>query len=572
MDSIVATGKPMSKASAAPVGLRARWLVGRRGRKVREAALAYAFLLPAILIIGTFGLFPLIFAAYESTLRGLNKIVGDYDGLNNYVKAIGNLTYVLGFWLAVAALFFATRLAIQTIQAARSKGQAWLPWLLPGMLNGAGLALFLIFVFRFLPALLLIPNKLRGQNNTSALFRQMVGEAWWSGPVQQSFWLFVGLIGLGLLLGYWVEQRQKARDQYEIYLDELMAVSFLIIVALGIGWLTWSEVRNAYATALAAGEGLDLWSQIITISAGFLLLLLAWWLWESASDRASNRSTVLRLGGAALLMVGAWLLIGELPRAGAGGDKNWWIGLQATVYYSIGTVPTQLAISLLLAVLLFQDIRGKSFFRLVYFIPYVAPFVGTAAVFRILFSYSPDKPVNLLLSWVGVAPLKWLNEPTGLFQLLVGNGAKLPDWAVGPSLALVVIMVYGVWTFIGFNTVVFMAGLGSIPREVYEAASMDGAGRWAQFRHITLPLLSPTIYFLTLYSVIGTFKAFNHLYVLRSAAALGTTDTASIVIFQAFKRDTRYGYASALAILLLIIILILTVVNNRIASRRVFYG
>ncbi|MEZ4618152.1 MAG: sugar ABC transporter permease [Caldilineaceae bacterium] len=133
-------------------------------------------------------------------------------------------------------------------------------------------------------------------------------------------------------------------------------------------------------------------------------------------------------------------------------------------------------------------------------------------------------------------------------------------------------MIYGVWTFIGFNTVVFLAGLGNIPKPLYEAAAIDGGGRWAQFRNITLPLLSPTIYFLTLYSVIGTFKAFNHLYVLRNAAALGTTDTASIVIFEAFKRDTRYGYASALAILLLIIILLLTYVNNRIASKRVFYG
>src|SRR5262249_44715386 len=146
----------------------------------------------------------------------------------------------------------------------------------------------------------------------------------------------------------------------------------------------------------------------------------------------------------------------------------------------------------------------------------------------------------------------WLNEPTGIFQLMVGSHVHLPTWAAGPSLALCVIMIYGVWTFVGFNTVVFMAGLGNIPPEVYEAAEMDGAGRWAQFRHVTLPLLSPTIYFLTLYSVIGTFKAFNHIYVLRSAAALGTTDTASVVIFQAFKRDTRYGYASALAIILLL--------------------
>ena len=159
-----------------------------------------------------------------------------------------------------------------------------------------------------------------------------------------------------------------------------------------------------------------------------------------------------------------------------------------------------------------------------------------------------------------------------MFQLIVGKGLTLPAWAAGPSLALIVIIIYGTWTFIGFNTVVFLAGLGNISRDVYEAASMDGAGRWAQFRHITLPLLSPTLYFLTLYSVIGTFKAFNHIYVLRSGASLGTTDTASVVIFQAFKRDTRYGYASALAILLLLIILILTYVNNRVASKRVFYG
>jgi multiple sugar transport system permease protein len=129
-----------------------------------------------------------------------------------------------------------------------------------------------------------------------------------------------------------------------------------------------------------------------------------------------------------------------------------------------------------------------------------------------------------------------------------------------------------VWTFIGFNTVIFLAGLGSISRDVYEAGAMDGAGRWAIFRHITMPLLSPTIYFLTLYSVIGTFKAFNHIYVLRTAAALGTTDTASVVIFTIFRETVRYGYASALAILLLIIILALTAVNNRIASKRVFYG
>lgn len=550
----------------------ARLFAGRSGRKLRETLLAYVFLAPALVIIGLFGLFPLIFAAYESTLTGLNKIVGKYDGLGNYVKAIDNLTYVLGFWLAVVCFYFAAQRVVTAVQAGRTKGQNPFFWLPAGLLTGASLAALIWFLFRLLPALLVIPQQLRGANNTTERFRQLAGEAWRSEPVQQPFWLFIGLLVAGLLSNYLVERWQKRTTRQESFLDEFIAATFLALVGGAVGWLTWTELNARYAEAVEKGEGLDIWTQVLTISIGFGLLLLAWWLWDSASGRSTSLSTAWRLGAAAFLLLGGWLLIGELPRAVASGDKDWWTGLLATVYYSLFTIPAQLIISLVLATLLFQEIRGKGFFRIVYFIPYVAPFVGTAAVFRLLFSGSSNSPLNRIVDLFGGEPLRWLNEPTGLFQLLIGKSVELPGWAVGPSLALLVIVIYGTWTYIGFNTVVFLAGLGNIPREVYEAASMDGAGRWAQFRHVTLPLLSPTLYFLTLYSVIGTFKAFNHIYVLRTAAALGTTDTASIVIFEAFKRDTRYGYASALSILLLIIILLLTAVNNRISSRRVFYG
>lgn len=550
----------------------ARLFAGRSGRKLRETLLAYVFLAPALVIIGLFGLFPLIFAAYESTLTGLNKIVGKYDGLGNYVKAIDNLTYVLGFWLAIVCFYFAVQRVITAVQAGRTKGQNPFFWLPAGLLTGASLAALIWFLFRLLPALLVIPQQLRGANNTTERFRQLAGEAWRSEPVQQPFWLFIGLLVAGLLINYLVERWQKRTTRQESFLDEFIAATFLALLGGAVGWLTWTELNARYAEAVEKGEGLDIWTQALTISIGFGLLLLAWWLWDSASGRSANLSTAWRLGAAAFLLLGGWLLIGELPRAIASGDKDWWTGLLATVYYSLFTIPAQLIISLVLATLLFQEIRGKGFFRIVYFIPYVAPFVGTAAVFRLLFSGSSNSPLNRIVDLFGGEPLRWLNEPTGLFQLLIGKSVELPGWAVGPSLALLVIVIYGTWTYIGFNTVVFLAGLGNIPREVYEAASMDGAGRWAQFRHVTLPLLSPTLYFLTLYSVIGTFKAFNHIYVLRTAAALGTTDTASIVIFEAFKRDTRYGYASALSILLLIIILLLTAVNNRISSRRVFYG
>lgn len=572
MSSTVATKAVGSPTASGRTSIMARLFAGPNGRKLRETLLAYVFLAPALVIIGLFGLFPLIFAAYESTLTGLNKIVGTYDGLGNYVKAIDNLTYVLGFWLAVICFYFAGQRVVTAVREGRAKGQNPLFWLPAGLLTGASLAAMIWFIFRLLPALLVIPQQLRGANNSTERFRTLVGEAWRSDPVQQAFWLFIGLLVAGLLINYLVERWQKRTVHQESFIDEFMAATFLAILGGAVGWLTWTELEARYAEALAQGEGLDIWSQVLTISIGFGLLLLAWWLWDSASERASNFSTVWRLGAAAFLLIGGWLLIGELPRAIAAGDKDWWTGLLATVYYSLFTIPAQLTISLLLATLLFQEIRGKGFFRIVYFIPYVAPFVGTAAVFRLLFSGSANSPLNRIGGAVGFEPLRWLNEPTGLFQLLVGKSIELPGWAVGPSLALLVIVIYGTWTYIGFNTVVFLAGLGNIPREVYEAASMDGAGRWAQFRHVTLPLLSPTLYFLTLYSVIGTFKAFNHIYVLRTAAALGTTDTASIVIFEAFKRDTRYGYASALSILLLIIILLLTAVNNRISSRRVFYG
>lgn len=549
-----------------------RLFAGRSGRRLREALLAYTFLFPAFLIIGLFGLFPLFFAAYQSTLRGLNRIVGRYDGLYNYVRAMDSLAYVLAFWVAAVCLFLAIRSLLQAHRDTREKQQ--LPWLwaIPGLLIGMSIAAFAAFIFRILPLLLDIPNQLRGQSVDDGAFRRLMIEAWLQGPVQQAFWGGVLLLILGGVVAWLIERNLPLRERVGAYLPNFINATILLIGGVALAWFTWAEIQQAYAEALEEGVGLDLWAQIVTISAGFVLLLLAWWLWDSAGERSSNVAMAFRLGGAAMLMVGAWVLIGELPRIIAAGDKDWWVGLQATVWYSLGTVPTQLAISLLLAVLLFQDVKGKTLFRMIYFIPYIAPFVGTAAVFRIIFSGRPNALLNSAVTTFGGDPLLWLNEPSGLFQLLLGDAVTLPNWAAGPSLALVVIMIYGIWTFVGFNTVVFLAGLGNIPRSLYEAAAIDGGGRWIQFRNITLPLLSPTIYFLTLYSVIGTFKAFNHLYVLRTAAALGTTDTASIVIFEAFKRDTRYGYASALAILLLLIILILTFVNNRIASKRVFYG
>ena len=546
-------------------------LRGRQGRKLREALLAYLFLLPAFLVVGLFGLFPLIFAAFMSTHRGLNKIPGTFDGLGNYVQAISDFTYLLGFWSAVILVVMALRTLWRGAAAAKEKGNGFWPWLAPGVAFGVMVVTLLAWIIRLLPLLLDIPNQMRGARNTSENFRRLLGEALTSPESLQLLWLAAGSLVVGALAAWIVVRSRNRNRRYENYTGAFTLATILIGLAAVIGWLTWTELQQNIAESLENGGGLDIWSQMILISAGFVLLWLSWRLWQSASHRASMVSTLLRLGGAAALIIGAWVLIAEAPRIIAQGDAKWWYALLATFYYSLGTIPPQLVVALVLAVLLFQEIRGRSFFRVIYFLPYIAPFVGTAAVFKIIFSSRPTAPVNEILGFFGIPPLAWINEPQGILNLLT-PGVQLPVWAAGPSLALVVIMIYGVWTFFGFNTVIFLAGLGNIPREMYEAAAIDGAGRWPQFRHITLPLLSPTMYFLTLYSVIGTFKAFNHIYVLRTGAALGTTDTASVVIFQTFQRDTRYGYASALAILLLLVIIILTVVNNRIAERRVHYG
>jgi multiple sugar transport system permease protein len=211
---------------------------------------------------------------------------------------------------------------------------------------------------------------------------------------------------------------------------------------------------------------------------------------------------------------------------------------------------------------------------MMYFMTYVTPVVASAAVFRQLFSNRLQAPVNAGMKLLGLEPLGWLWEPKGIFRLMATNWGleNWPAWADGPSLALVVIMIYSIWVFVGYDTVIYLAGLGNIPKELGESAEVDGASRWQVFRHITFPLLSPTTYFLTLISVIGTFKAFNHIWVMRLDAALGTTDTFSVVIFLEFFEKLRYGYASAMAFVLFIIILVLTYINNKTQGSRVFYG
>jgi len=255
---------------------------------------------------------------------------------------------------------------------------------------------------------------------------------------------------------------------------------------------------------------------------------------------------------------------------------KFWNALKVTVWYVIGTVPIQLLIALVVAYLLFQKIRGKEGLRMIYFLPYVTSTVASGAVFAKLFNPTFGY-VNKMLERIGLPVLGWMKDPSGIFTVL-GEfmGIELPF--EGPSVALVTVMIFVIWFWIGYDATIFLAGLGAIPYELYEAARIDGAGRWQLLRWITIPLLSPTTFFLSLVAIIGSFKAFNHVFIMASASAtqiggpLGTTTTASILIYNnSFGGTPTFGFASAMSFLLFILILAVSLLQNYVGGKRVHY-
>jgi multiple sugar transport system permease protein len=296
--------------------------------------------------------------------------------------------------------------------------------------------------------------------------------------------------------------------------------------------------------------------------------------------RPGGRGVARSVSGSLLLAGSLVAFAVTLPRLFTQSDREVFDALRVTIWYCLLTVPVQLAAGVVLAVMLFGKARGTQAFRVITLVPYIAPTVASAAIFELLLSLRPESFANQILHLIGKGPLQWLQEPKGVISLILGAApqaagvvpAYWADWAQGPSLALVSIIIYSWWVFIGYYALIYLNGLGQIPRQLYEAAEVDGASRLRRFFSITLPLLSPTTYFLTLLGVIGTFKAFTHLYVLRHASAAGTVDSISVSIFFTFFRKGRLGYASAMSIVLFLIVIGLTVLQQRSLGRKVTYG
>ena len=255
-------------------------------------------------------------------------------------------------------------------------------------------------------------------------------------------------------------------------------------------------------------------------------------------------------------------------------NPDFWQALVNTFSFALMTIFVALAIGLLFATLLYQRVRGLAVYRTIFFLPYVLSTVGSSMIWAWVFDPSSGI-ANQLFKVLGLGPLRWLIEPVGVFQLAGRSvGLDLPGWLHGPSLALVAIAIFTVWQTVGYNIVIFLAGLTNIPGDVNEAARIDGANGLQLFRYITLPLLAPTLFFVLVISIIASFQSFNQIYAMNTAAAqtlggpLGTTSTLTVYMFDQLYSHANYGYASTIAVLLSLLILGLTLINFRFIGQR----
>ncbi len=217
------------------------------------------------------------------------------------------------------------------------------------------------------------------------------------------------------------------------------------------------------------------------------------------------------------------------------GDEKFWASLGNTVYFVVVGVPLTLVCGLLIANALNRGIRRfQTVFRVGYYLPVITSIVAIAVVWRFL-----------------------LNPDVGLINMLLsGIGIQGPAWLADPALAMPSIIVMAVWRNLGFAMIVFLAGLQAIPKMLYEAAAIDGAGRWQSFRYVTFPGLRPTILFMTVITTIGYLQLFEEPFVMTGGGPLDKTLSVTMYMYQQGFTFFHQGYASSIAYVLFVIVAI----------------
>lgn len=358
----------------------------------------------------------------------------------------------------------------------------------------------------------------------------------------------------------------------------------LVLLLVGVLWLAWRRATaDAFHASNANREALDGWLFLSPNLLGFLIffagplvfsLYVSFTNWDAFGTQDwvgwANYANIFDLRFARLPSADALAasvidptqydevtrltLFGQSFVIGAA-DKLFWLALGNTLRFAAMAIPLATIPALLLAVLLNSKIPGMTFFRAVYFLPSVAAVVGIALVWQLLFN----------------ATVGYINYTiTGLINMLNNLGSSFVDpqirWLSSSNTALLSVVIMSAWQLIGYNTVLFLAGLQNIPGELYEAATVDGAGSWSKFWRITLPLLGPTTFFVLTTTVIRVMQVFDEVFILIPSNPAGpgnSTLTMTIYLYQKGFQRFEQGYASAIAWVLFALIFVVTLVQFR---------
>ncbi|MGL4650905.1 MAG: carbohydrate ABC transporter permease [Caldilineaceae bacterium] len=229
-------------------------------------------------------------------------------------------------------------------------------------------------------------------------------------------------------------------------------------------------------------------------------------------------------------------------------DPKTWLSLWNTAYFAFISVPLQLGLAFLCAVLLNQNLRGRNFYRTALYIPVIVPIVVSAFIWQR--AYHPEFGIiNEMLGWFGIPPQAWLFEPI---------------------LAKPAFIFMRIWVM-GTQMVVFLAGLQAVPKSLLEAADLDGAGAWRKFINVTVPLMTPVIFFNLVVGIIGNFQVFAPALVMTKGGPADATLFSVLYIYRNAFEYSKFGFAAALSWLLFVIIIVLTIVQFRVSGRWVYY-
>lgn len=231
-------------------------------------------------------------------------------------------------------------------------------------------------------------------------------------------------------------------------------------------------------------------------------------------------------------------------------NETFQISIKNNMVYTFVSVPAAIILGLVVAMMLNEKLKCLKIFRAIYFMPYLTSMIAVAVVWSAFYHPSMG-PINLFLKSIGVtSPPRWLSSS---------------DWA------LISVMIMSVWKGFGYNMVILLAGLQGVPDELYEAANIDGASKFKKFWYVTLPMLSPTLFFVSIMGIISSFKVFDQIYMMTEGGPGRATNVLVYYIYRESFQNNRFGYASAVSYVLFAIILIITLIQFRGQKKWVNY-